>query len=116
MSFQQHQANLHSLNFDYQEHEKTLDDLQDQLVQAQEQEKTLREDLKDGELKIKELEGEGMTLTGELQQMKTLTEELEQTQMKSSKEIETLTGELQLSKTESHEKLETLKNRLLYCP
>ncbi|KAJ8023730.1 hypothetical protein HOLleu_36252 [Holothuria leucospilota] len=97
------------------EHEKTPDDQQDQLVQAQEQEKMLREDIKDGELKIKDLKGERMTLLVELQQMKTLTVELEQTQMKSSEEIETLTEELKQtkqSKTESDRQVETLREEL----
>ncbi|KAJ8023860.1 Netrin receptor UNC5B-b [Holothuria leucospilota] len=101
------------------EHEKTLDNLQDQLVQAQEKEKMLRENQKIGELKIKELKGERMTLTEELQQsskqIETLAEELEQTQMKSVREIKTLTEELKQtkqSKTESERQIETLKEGL----
>ncbi|KAJ8023841.1 Serine/threonine-protein kinase MRCK alpha [Holothuria leucospilota] len=101
------------------EHEKTLDNLQDQLVQAQEQEKMLREDLQIGELKIKELNEERMTLTESLQQsskqMETLAEELEQTQMKSAREIKTLADELKQtkqSKTETDIRIETLTEEL----
>ncbi|KAJ8023752.1 hypothetical protein HOLleu_36284 [Holothuria leucospilota] len=101
------------------EHEENLDDLQDQLVQAQEKEKLLKEHQKIGELKIKDLKGERMTLKEELQQsfkqMETLTEELEQVQMKSAKEIEILTEELKQtkqSKTESDRKIETLTEEL----
>ncbi|KAJ8023737.1 UNC5C-like protein [Holothuria leucospilota] len=97
------------------EHEETLDDLQDQLVQAQEQEKMLREDQKIGEVKIKELKGERMTLKEELQQsskqIETLTEELEQIQMKSAREIETLTDKLKhttQSKAECDKQIEVL--------
>ncbi|KAJ8023861.1 Laminin-like protein epi-1 [Holothuria leucospilota] len=101
------------------EHEKTLDNLQDQLVQAQEKEKMLREDLETRELKIKDLKGERMTLTESLQQsskqMETLAEELEQTQMKSAREIKTLAEELKQtkqSKTESDRWIETLTEEL----
>ncbi|KAJ8023733.1 Netrin receptor UNC5B-b [Holothuria leucospilota] len=99
-----------------EEYEKTLDDLQDQLVQAQEQEQMLREDKKIGELRIKELEGERMTLTEELQrsskQIETLTDELEQIQKKSAKEIKTLTEELKQIKTQSDRQMKTLTEEL----
>ncbi|KAJ8023723.1 Netrin receptor UNC5B-a [Holothuria leucospilota] len=105
------------------EYEKTLDDLQDQLVQAQEQEKMLKEDIKDGELKIKELEGERMKLTEELnqtqqsktefnRQIETLTEELTQSKAESDRQIETLTEELTQIKAESDRQIETLTEEL----
>ncbi|KAJ8046565.1 hypothetical protein HOLleu_05270 [Holothuria leucospilota] len=79
----------------------------------------LREDLQIGELKIKELKGERMTLTEELQdsskQIKTLTEELKQSKAESECQIETLTEELKQtkqSKTECERQIETLKEGL----
>ncbi|KAJ8023847.1 Netrin receptor UNC5B-b [Holothuria leucospilota] len=102
-----------------QEHEKTLDDQQYQLVQTQEQEKMLREDLKIGELKIEELKGERMALTEQLQDssklIKTLTEELKQSKEESECQIEILTEELKQtkqSKTECERQIETLKEGL----
>ncbi|KAJ8023757.1 Netrin receptor UNC5B-b [Holothuria leucospilota] len=102
------------------EHEKTLDDLQDELVhvakQAQEQEQRLREDLTIREQKIKELKRERLTLKEELHQsskrMEALTQELSQIQMKSAKEIEILTEKLKQNKTAFDRQIKALTKDL----
>ncbi|KAJ8023918.1 hypothetical protein HOLleu_36492 [Holothuria leucospilota] len=112
-------SKLETAENEVKEHKKTVDDLQGELVrvtkQAQEQEKTLKEDLKNGELKIQKLEGEKMTLTEELQQsskqMETLTEEVEQnkqSKVECDRQIVVVTEELAQVKRESSEKIGTL--------